>query len=102
MPPAAPTPGLQRDPMLSGEISAGRVRRSDEHEDSAHRSSLDGVIKRVSLDRGPAGVADQLLYARSRHAAARRSAGAMNDAFFDDGSVEVIGSKSQRDLCERW
>ena len=81
--------------MLSGEISAGGGRPYDEHEDSAHGSSLDGVVKRVSLDGRPAGVADQLLDARSRHAAARRRAGAMNNAFFDDRAVEIISSKSK-------
>src|SRR5438552_9672078 len=102
MPRGVRTRAPRNEPGLSGEISAEGVRPHDKHEDSAHGSGLDRVIKGVSLDRRPAGVADQLLNARSRHAAAGWRSGAMNDALFDDRAIEIIGSKSKRDLCERW
>src|SRR5437773_5657313 len=101
MPRADRTQGPRRDPMLSGGISAGCVRLFDEDEDSAHRSSLNGIVQSVSLNRSAAGITDQLLDARTRHAEAGWRARTMNDAFFDDRAVEIVGSKPKRDLRQR-
>src|SRR4051812_5977290 len=95
---AAPTREPRKDPVLSTGISAGRVQQSGEYEDSAHGSSLDRFVKRVPLDRRAASIADEFLDVRPRHSSAGWSTCAVNDALFDDRTVEVVSAETQRDL----
>src|SRR5262245_39891236 len=61
-------------------------------------NSLDRIVKRIALDRCAARVADQLFDLIASHTAIRRCACAMDNAFFDNRSVQIIGAESQRNL----
>ena len=62
------------------------------------QNALNRVVQRVPLDGDSAGITNELFDLCAAHALARRSTGAVNDPFFNDGSVEIVGTEPESDL----
>src|SRR5258706_11465077 len=64
------------------------------------RNSLHRLVERVAFDRFAARITNQLFDLIPRYSFSRRRTRTMNDAFFDDRSVQIVRTKLQRDLRE--
>src|SRR5262245_24637469 len=59
---------------------------------------MDGSIKRVPLDRLASSLTDEMLNLGAGHPHRGLSSSHVDDLFFDDCSIQVVGSKIEADL----